>query len=354
MESSMKKASMLAAAFAAITILCGCGAKEVQVENMSLEKKAAQLLMVRCESDMSDILNRGAGGIVMFARDFDGLTKEEVQEKTSQYQKNSDIPLWIATDEEGGTVVRVSSNPYLRQEPFNSPAYYYRAGGMDNLMNITAEKSQLLYDLGVNMNLGPVADVSTDPDDFIYKRSLGESAQLTAQYVAEAVKTAKRHNIASCLKHFPGYGSNTDTHTGIAVDSRPFDTFTNKDFLPFEAGIAEGTEAILVSHNIVTCMDHELPASLSPAVHSVLRSNLKYDGLIMTDDLAMKAVQDYGDIYIKAVNAGNDMLIVSDFDAALQEIVGGVQSGQIQEDTLNQAVERILNVKKACGIILEN
>lgn len=345
------KRFQIAAAAAALTLLCGCGAKNVQPENMSLKDKAAQMLMVRCSDDMSDILGKGAGGIVMFARDFDGLTKEEVQSKTTDYQKKSDIPVFIATDEEGGTVVRVSSNPYLRQEPFSSPAYYYRAGGMDNLINIAAEKSQLLYDLGLNMNLGPVADVSTDPDDFIYKRSLGESADITAQYTAEAVKAAKRHNIASCLKHFPGYGSNADTHTGIAVDTRPMNEFTEKDFLPFSAGIAEGTEAILVSHNIVTCMDNELPASLSPQVHNILRNDLQYDGLIITDDMAMDAVKAYGDIYIKAVNAGNDMIMVSDFDAALNEILNGVSTGQISEDTINNAVERILRVKTECGVI---
>ena len=348
----MKFSALIAAA--AVTLLCGCGVQEIRQEEMTLEEKAAQMLMVRCEEDMSSILKNGAGGVVMFARDFDGLTKDEVIKKTESYQNSSKIPVFISTDEEGGTVVRVSSNPLLRQEPFDSPAYYYRAGGMDNLINMTAEKSQLLYELGININLGPVADVSTDPDDFIYKRSLGENADTTAQYVAEAVKAAKRQNIASCLKHFPGYGSNADTHTGIAVDNRPLEEFINKDFLPFNAGIAEGAEAILVSHNIVNCMDSELPASLSYAVHQYLRDSMDYNGLIITDDMAMEAVQSYGNAYIKAVNAGNDMIIVSDFNEALSEIVGGVQSGSISESTIDAAVERILRVKRECGIIKNN
>ncbi len=332
-------------------LLCGCGAQEIREENMTLEEKAAQMLMVRCEENMADILEKGAGGIVMFARDFEGLTKSEVIKKTSGYQKASKIPVFISTDEEGGTVVRVSSNPYLREEPFASPAYYYRAGGMDNLINITAEKSQLLYELGVNMNLGPVVDVSTDPDDFIYKRSIGESTDTTVQYAAEAVKAAKRQNILSCLKHFPGYGSNVDTHTGIAVDNRPIEDFLHTDFQPFRAGIAEGAEAVLVAHNIVSCMDSELPASLSPAVHQYLRDSMEFNGIIMTDDMAMEAVQSYGNAYIKAVNAGNDMIIVSDFDAALSEIVEGVKNGAISESTVDAAVKRILRIKKEYGII---
>lgn len=338
----MKKILVLASA---AMLLCSCGAERGTVETMTAEEKAAQLLLVRCEPDMSGIIERGAGGIVMFARDFEDLTRDEVIEKIEGFQKDADIPLIIATDEEGGTVVRVSSNPYLRHEPFESPAYYYRSGGMDGLINAAAERSELLAELGVNMNLAPVADVSTDPDDFIYKRSLGEDAETTAQYVAEAVKAAKRSGIASCLKHFPGYGSNADTHTGSAVDTRPFDEFVNKDFLPFEAGIAEGAEAVLVSHNIVTCMDKELPASLSPSVHNVLRTNLKYNGLVITDDMDMDAVGTYEEAYIKAVNAGNDMLIVSDFEKALNEITGGINDGSISESTVNTAVERIMRVK---------
>ncbi len=347
----MKK-SILAIA-ASLLILCGCGTKEVETGNMTLEEKAAQMLFVRCEDDMNYILDKGAGGIVMFERDFKDLTKDEVIKKISDFQRSSKVPLFIAADEEGGTVVRVSSNPYLRHEPFNSPAYYYRAGGMDNLINITSEKSQLLYSLGINMNLGPVADVSTDPDDFIYKRSLGENENTTAQYVAEAVKASKRENVASCLKHFPGYGSNEDTHTGIAVDKRPLSEFTDKDLVPFRLGIAEGAEAVLVSHNIVNCMDSELPASLSPAVHHYLREAMNFNGIIMTDDMEMDAVQAYGEAYIKAVNAGNDMIIVSDFNAALNEITEGVRNGEISESTIDEAVDRIIRIKKECGIIRE-
>ena len=330
-------------------LLCSCGS--ASQSELTLEEKVAQMLLVRCEENMDNILDKGAGGVLMFGKDFEGLTKEEVQDKTKRFQKKSDIPVFIAVDEEGGTVVRVSSNPYLRHEPYSSPAYYYRAGGMDNLINITAEKSDLLLELGINLNLAPVADVSTDPDDFIYKRSLGENAEITAQYIAEAVKAAKRQGIASCLKHFPGYGSNSDTHTGVAVDVRGIETFRTKDFLPFKSGIAEGVEAILMSHNIVTCMDKDVPASLSPTPHNILRDELNFEGIIITDDLDMGAVSDFGDVYIRAVNAGNDMLIVSDFDAAVTEIVNGVENGVIDESLIDQAVERILKAKEECGII---
>ena len=119
------------------------------------------------------------------------------------------------------------------------------------------------------MNLAPVADVSTDPADFIYDRALGQDAQATADYVTDVVTAMRDCGIGSVLKHFPGYGSNVDTHTGIAVDQRPLEQFESADFLPFSAGMAagNGTTAVLVSHNIMTAVDESLPASLSPAVH---------------------------------------------------------------------------------------
>lgn len=122
------------------------------------------------------------------------------------------------------------------------------------------------------------------------------------------------------LKHFPGYGNNTDTHTGIAVDRRPVETFETSDFLPFEAGIQAGggMTAVLVSHNIMTCVDDTLPASLSPAVHGLLRDALGFDGVVMTDDLAMDAVAAYaqdGAAAVMALEAGNDLVLTTGLPA---------------------------------------
>ena len=148
-----------------------------------------------------------------------------------------------------------------------------------------------------------MADVSTDPADFIYDRSFGQDAQATAEYVQEVVEsvnlvsvqdpafTGPYYKIGCVLKHFPGYGNNVDTHTGIAIDERPYEQFVAGDFLPFQAGIKAGAGSVLVSHNVVTCMDESLPASLSPEVHRVLREELDFDGVILTDDLAMDAVE---------------------------------------------------------------
>ncbi len=314
---------------------------------MSVEEKVGQLFLVRCDNaNMDTILEKKPGGIVMFGVDFEGLSEEQVEKKIKGYQKKSATPLIIAVDEEGGTVVRVSSNPQLSDEKFKSPQEYYNMGGMELVLEKEDEKCDMLEDLGINMNLAPVADVSVSEDDFIYDRSLGENAEITARYVSAVVKEMKDGGIASCLKHFPGYGSNVDTHTGIAIDERSMRSFRNSDFLPFMSGIEAGADAVLVSHNIVTSMDSELPASISPAVHEILRDDLGFTGLIMTDDMSMQAVAEYGEPYVKAVNAGNDLIIVTDFDAAYNEVLSAVNDGRISMETLDAAVNRVLEWKK--------
>lgn len=176
----------------------------------------------------------------------------------------------------------------------------------------------------------------------------------TANYISEVVKAMRSKNMISSLKHFPGYGNNVDTHTGIAIDNRSYENFTTNDFLPFKSGISAGAPTIMVSHNIVKCMDPNLPASLSSNVHQILRKNLGFTGLIITDDLAMDAVKSYannGEAAVKAVQSGNDMIITSDFTNQKKQVLNAISRGEISEETINTAVRRILACKLAYGII---
>lgn len=346
----MKKLIYLLIIFA-IMLTSGCtkttNTAEPSPKTASLEEKVGQMFFVRCDdANIDTILSKNPAGLVMFAVDFKGLTKEEVQKKILSYQKKSKTPLIIAVDEEGGTVVRVSSNPNLSDEKYKSPQEYYLDGGMEKIKENTAEKSELLTSLGINMNLAPVSDVSTNNEDFIYDRSFGKDAVATAEYVSSVVSVMKKNGIASCLKHFPGYGNNADTHTGIAIDERGYTEFEEKDFLPFKAGIDAGADAVLVSHNIVNCMDRSVPASISPAVHDILRNTLGFNGIILTDDMSMDAMKDYGTPYVKAVNAGNDLIIVTDFDTAYNEVLNAVRSGEIEESTIDKAVNRVTEWKE--------
>ncbi len=326
------------------------------LSSMSVEEKVGQMFFVRCPDvgAVEAVSEYKLGGYILFARDFKDKTAEQVRSDIESYQSAAGVPLLIGTDEEGGTVVRASSNPNLFPHVCQSPQALYAQGGMDSITQDARQKSLTLLDLGVNVNLAPVADVSTNPDDFIYDRSFGQDAQATADYVSNVVSAMDAEGIGSVLKHFPGYGNNVDTHNGVAIDERPYETFETSDFLPFTAGIQAGADAVLVSHNVMTCVDDQLPSSLSPAVHQVLRNTLGFQGVIMTDDLAMDAVAAYAtneSAAVMAVQAGNDMIITTDFQTQIPQVVEAVNNGTIDEAQVDQSVTRILKWKYDLGLL---
>ncbi len=325
------------------------------LNKMTLEEKVGQLFLVRySKQDTEKWKSYYPGGYILFAKDFENNTKSSMKQELDNVQKNSKYPLLIAVDEEGGYVTRVSRYPSYRKEKFASPKYYYEQGGYELLEAMEKEKATLLKEIGVNLNLAPVADISTDENDFIYSRSFGKNAEETAEYIKNMVTYANNNKINSCLKHFPGYGNNKDTHTGIAIDNRSYESFQANDFLPFKAGIEAGVPSILVSHNIVNCMDTNYPSSLSAKVIKELRETLNFTGIIMTDDLAMDAVKAYvenGEAATLAINAGNDMIITSDFVEMHKEVLNSVKEGKITEETLNKAVLRIIARKYYSNLI---
>ena len=339
-------------------------AQEIEdlLDSMTLEEKVGQLFFVRCPDSgaVEDVSAYHLGGYILFGRDFANKTADDVIQTIRTYQdaagSDTGIPLLIGVDEEGGTVVRVSSNPHLRSEKYASPQKLLSAGGTEALAVDTADKDALLHALGININLAPVADVSTDPNDFIYDRTFGQDAAGNADCVAAVVAQMAADGMGSVLKHFPGYGDNVDTHTGIAVDQRSLEHFQASDFLPFSAGIAAGggTTAVLVSHNIMTAVDDSLPASLSPAVHDLLRTELGFDGVVMTDDLAMDAVAAYaegGAVAVMALQAGNDLVITTDYRSQIPKAIEAVKTGTLSEETIHTSCRRVLQWKQNLGLL---
>lgn len=343
---------------------------EELLQKMSLEEKVGQMFFVRCPAAgaTEKIETYHLGGYLLFTRDFKDaagqwLTEEAFVEKIIGYQNAAFIPLLIGVDEEGGTVARASRNPNLFPEKFKSPQELFAENGLERIALDATDKHRDLLRLGINVNFAPVADVSTDPADFIYDRSFGQDAQATAEYVETVVTAAGAvsvsggdapYRIGCVLKHFPGYGNNADTHTGIAIDQRPYQQFVEEDFLPFQAGIDAGAGSVLVSHNVVTSMDENFPASLSPEVHRILREELGFEGVILTDDLAMDAVEAYakdGSVAVLAVLAGNDMIVTTDFEKQIPLVVNAVGSGLIQEEIIDNAVRRVLGWKIDLGLI---
>jgi len=327
-----------------------------KLKELTLDQKIAQLLLVRYPgANAVDALKKYQfGGYVFFEKDFTGKIPEEVQGMMAELQDSVKVPILAAVDEEGGKVVRISSNPKLATEKFKSSQELYKSGGFDAIKQDTINKSNLLHNLGINLNLAPVVDVSTNSSDYMYERSFGQGTDLTSTYAKTVIESSKGLGVSYTMKHFPGYGNNKDTHTSGTTDTRTYDEILANDLPPFKAGIDAGGEAILVSHNTVNSIDSSNPASLSPSVHNVLRNELGFTGIIMTDDLAMGAVSGIDNVVVKALLAGNDIIMVTDYEEAFNSIKKAVENGSIDENLIEKNAFRILAWKYAKGLMYEN
>ncbi len=326
------------------------------IKKMNLEEKVGQLFVVRCprEDAVQDVKKYHLGGYTLYAVDFEGKTPEEVRNDIRSYQDNADIPLFIAADEEGGKVVRISKFAQFRSEPFKSPSELYREGGIERIAEDAKEKSGFLLGYGINLNYAPVCDMATDPDNFIYHRTLGLDAEKTAEYAKAVVKVMNECRMLSAVKHFPGYGDNVDTHTLVARDGRSMDEFMNRDLLPFIGAFEVGAPIVMIAHNIVECMDPSCPASLSPSVHRFLRDKLHFENVIMTDSLDMNAITLYtGDraAAVGAIMSGNDLLCCGTYKHQIPAVIDAVKKGEISEERIDESLGKILQLKVNFGII---
>lgn len=325
---------------------------EEYLKNMTIEEKVGQMFFPRYDPNKSldDIKNMNLGGLVLYALDFnyeDSYIQNYIKKLQAISLKYTKLPLGLAVDEEGGYVTRVSL--YKRKEgKFPFPQRIYNESGIEGILKTDQEKRDLLRKYFLNVNLAPVADVSYNKGDYIYDRTLGKSPEETAEYIEKDVEGYVNDSFTCCAKHFPGYGNNVNTHDNIAYDNRSYDTFLNEDFKSFEAAIANKIPMILVSHNIVECKDKNYPASISKTWHDILRNDLKYSGLILTDDLSMGAIKKYTNNIseaVLAVQAGNDILLTSDYYKHYDAVVKAAEEGSISIDIIDKACKRIIAYK---------
>lgn len=317
------------------------------IESMSLDEKIGQLLLVRVpeKNKLDPIKNYNIGGYILFNRDIDNKSKLQLQMDIANFQINAKIPLLIAIDEEGGTVTRLSSNKKIVKNKFLSPQELFKIGGVEKIRTDAITKRNLLEELGFNINLAPVADVSLDINSYIYPRTFGGDYKETAEYIKTVLSTQNK-NVSYVLKHFPGYADNLNTHIGISVDNRECESIFNDDFLPFKSGIDNGAMAIMMSHNITTCID-DMPSSISRKMHNILRSKLNFKGIIMTDDLTMAGINNYSsnNIYVDAIKAGNNLLIVNDYEKAFKQIKNAILTDELNEKLIDVLVKLVIEFK---------
>lgn len=316
-----------------------------EVSKLSLEQKVAQMFFVVCpDSGAVSLLDRyQVGGYFMENKDFKNKSRNTVIANIKAYQAAVKIPLLIMVNEEGGKETSVSNN--LRSNRFRLAQNVFKSGGMDSIIADTTEKTEFLQAFGINVNMNPVADLPDSSEDFIYERSFGMDVDETSDYVKSVVKVMKGLKMGSVLKHFPGYGNAPDTNDLIYHDTRDYDVIMDEDIKPFKAGVETGANCILVGHNIVDVIDNQNPGSLSSNMISLVRKELEYNGVIMSDNISKATSAAFGsaeEVAIKSVQAGNDMIITDNPQEHIEAIINAAKSNQIDLNDLDKSVMRIL------------
>ena len=324
------------------------------VESMSQTEKLGQMVMIgiqgtKVDDDSLYMLNQyHMGGVILFDRNME--SPEQVKQLTSdlQAQSNEKVPLFIGIDEEGGDVVRMAE----KLTPPPSQKEIGATGDIEQAKTWAIKTAKSLKDIGINVNFAPVADVGSND-----KRSYSTDANTVIDFVRAATKGYQQENIIYSLKHFPGIGKGkVDSH----VDSSSIDVTKEilmaEDILPFKTIIDENDPNdyfILVSHLKYPALDEEYPASLSSKIMiDLLRNELGYKGIIITDDMEMGAVANHNDfrsIGVNAVKAGADIVLVCHEYEHQQEVYLGlldaVNSGEISQERIDESVKRIIKVK---------
>lgn len=323
------------------------------LSELTLKEKVEQLFFVPYNQSTA---SANYGGIIFFAQDFAGKDETGVKEMIKKLQAAAKVPLLLGVDEEGGVVNRVSKNKKLRKSEFASAQNLLKQGDLNAVTVDTENKARFLKNLGLNVNFAPIADISLAKNDYIYKRTTGKGADETSAYVKSVIEIMKEEKIGSVLKHFPGYGNNEDTHKKLVHDQRSGDFFFAHEFLPFQAGIESGADAVLVSHVIINNFDASAPASLSPKIHQILRNELGFKGVIITDDLQMQAIKqlahnNLSETVMQALQAGNDMICVAGNEELTEKIMMAVEKGHLDKTAIDNSVRRILQWKRNLSVL---
>lgn len=322
----------------------------------SLEGKLYQLIISRldgeeistasCRDRAFGLVQKGIGGFIVFGGEREGL-RSFIQE----LQAASETPLFIASDIERGVGQQAEG-----ATNFPSQMAVAAAIGKDRTKDaglltdtIRAVAEEALY-TGINMPLIPVLDVNTNPDNpIICTRAFSDDPEEVAWFGRAYIRTLEDSGLLSCAKHFPGHGdTSTDSHISLPVISKPLNELMDTDILPFREAVREGVSSMMVGHLSVPEADSQ-PATISKKIITgLLREELGYEGLVLTDALNMHALRDVGDLYRKCLEAGADILLhPEDADSAVAELKHALESGSLSEDRVDDAVGRVLEGKSA-------
>ncbi len=298
------------------------------------------------------------GGLIYFAQNLENT--EQTTEMLRNTQSFAKYGLFLCVDEEGGPLVaRIGNNEGFSVEQFPSMLTIGESGDLDEAYRVGSVIGSYLSDLGFNVDFAPVADVLTNPDNqVIGSRSFGSDPQLDGEMVARVVEGLQEHRVLATLKHFPGHGNTEgDSHADTVWSNCTLEELQSTEFVPFEAGIEAGAACVMIGHiNLPQATDDGLPATLSyEIVTGMLRDQLGFNGVVITDSMGMGAISSYyssGEAAVMALQAGCDIILSPvDLLEARQGILDALNSGALTEERLDESVCRILTTKLDFGII---
>lgn len=351
-------------------------AAQAMLESMTTEQKVAQLFFVTPEqltgadrATVAGSMTEAAlaelpvGGIAYFSRNIVG--NQQLRDFLSgthdlSAASGAGVPAFLGVDEEGGTLVaRVARSGYFDVKTFPNMASIGATGDVSQATDVGRTIGAYLSDIGFSLDFAPDADVLTNPDNTaIGRRSFGSDAEVVAEMVSAEVTAMLTTGTVPCAKHFPGHGDTAgDSHTGAAISERTTAELEACEYKPFQAAIQAGCPLVMVGHiQTPNAAADDLPASMSPKmIGDVLRGQLGFSGVVISDSFSMGAITQYYDAATAATSfiaAGGDMILMpADLDAAYQGVLSAVQGGSIMMDRLDQSVGRILAAKQTAGLI---
>lgn len=330
---------------------------EERVDAMTVEQKAASLLMLHAPgtdpAPLRALIDEGIAGVILMG---DNMPADEASlaDLTNALQVDPEAATLVGIDQEGGIVSRIDWDPAPGPEALRGqPAAATR--------DAFAARAGALAASGVNVNFGIVADVTADPSSFIHPRVLGTDAAAASERVAAAVE-GERGVVASTVKHFPGHGAAPgDSHFSVPSAPLTLDEWRAGAAAPFQAAIGADVELVMTGHLAYPSVD-AAPASLSPEWHRILREELGFDGVVVTDDMLMlqhnelPEYADAGENAVRALGAGSDLLLYvlpadpSEFGISVAGLTGSIAdsvgSGRIPEERLDEAAQRVLELRR--------
>ncbi len=334
------------------------GGEVDSLSEMTLEEKVGQMIISGIEGDSYSteieqlISQEKVGGIIFFKENLLNPQRSVALVNAIKEQSNLErYPLFLSVDQEGGRVTRL---PGLLKQPTNLEI------GLKNdevlAFGIGALLAKQVKAFGMNVDYAPVLDVNNNPDNpVIGDRAFGDDVQIVSSLGVETMQGIQSENIISVIKHFPGHGdTDVDSHMELPVIYKTIEDLERLELIPFEDAISNGADVVMVAHILMPNIDNNYPSSLSEEIITgILRNKLGFEGVIVTDDMTMDAIEDnyeMGEAAVQAIIAGNDILLIaheySNIQRAIEAVIQAVKDGKITVERINESVERIISLKE--------